>query len=246
MGHQNWICVISKAFLLLLLTSFQVTLPYSACCWLKDTSRQQNINGAGMDRPAHPTHFKLLKKTQKPFSKESLWQGLKSVLSMWLRQTEWSLVTVLIVTPVQTVNSAQESLKASLSGERGFCKCQMTWQKVKKTLNILHCAACKFRTKTPRNLLAAGLGTNYFLCWKLLKPNPVFPHSITKISSLVIPWVPLFQKSVTNAKALPLTSFLGWEGGISLALMDGFGTKFGDYPWTLSQPVPSPAPAPGL
>lgn len=136
---------------------------------------------------------------------------------MWLRQTEWSLVTVLIVTPVQTVNSAQESLKASLSGERGFCKCQMTWQKVKKTLNILHCAACKFRTKTPRNLLAAGLGTNYFLCWKLLKPNPAFPHSVTKISSLVIPWVPLFQKSVTNSKALPRLHF--WAERVVSALL---------------------------
>lgn len=94
---------------------------------------------------------------------------------MWLRQTEWSLVTVLIVTPVQTVNSAQESLKASLSGERGFCKCQMTWQKVKKTLNILHRSACKFRTKTPRNLLVTGLGTNYFLMLKAVKTQPSFP-----------------------------------------------------------------------
>lgn len=39
---------------------------------------------------------------------------------MWLRQTGWSLVTGVIVTPVQTVNSAEESLKTSLSGERGF------------------------------------------------------------------------------------------------------------------------------
>lgn len=74
--------------------------PTGAPWWLKDTSRQQNIKGAGMDRPAHSTHFKLLKKTQKPFCEESLWQGLKSELSMWLRQTQWSLVTVVIVTPV--------------------------------------------------------------------------------------------------------------------------------------------------
>lgn len=76
-----------------------------------------------MDRPVHPTHFKLLQKTQKPFCKERLWQGLKSVLSMWLRQTEWSLVSAAIVTPVETVNSAQESLKTSLGRERGVCKC---------------------------------------------------------------------------------------------------------------------------
>lgn len=193
-----------------------------------------------MDRPAHPTHFKLLKKTQKAFRKESLWQGLKSVLSMWLRQTEWSLVTVLIVTPVQTVNSAQESLKASLSGERGFCKCQMTWQKVKKTLNILHCSACKFRTKTPRNLLATRSGTNYFLMLQVVKTQPSFPspHNQDKLTGHFLH--PSLPEECPYFQSSPLTSFLGWEGGISLALIDGFGTKFGDYPWTLSQPWSSP------
>jgi len=53
-----------------------------------------------MDRPAPPTHFKFLKKAQKPFRQDSLCQGPKSVLSMWLRQTEWSLVTVVIATLV--------------------------------------------------------------------------------------------------------------------------------------------------
>lgn len=38
-------------------------LATGAACWLKDTSRRQNIKGAGMDSPVHPAHFKLLKKT---------------------------------------------------------------------------------------------------------------------------------------------------------------------------------------
>lgn len=187
-----------------------------------------------MDRPAHPTHFKLLKKTQKPFLKESLWQGLKSVLSMGLRQTEWSLVTVLIVTPVQTVNSAQESLKASLSGERGFCKCQMTWQKVKKTLNILHCSACKFRTKTPRNLLATELGTNYFFMLKAVKTQPSFPCNQDKLTGHSMD--PSLPEECHYSQSSP-PAFISGLRGWCQPCTDG--TKFGDYPWTISQPVPT-------
>lgn len=60
----------------------------------------------------------------------------------------------------------------------------MTWQKLKKTLNILRRSACKFRTKTPRNLLGTGLGTNYFLMLKTLKTQPCFssPHNQAKLS----------------------------------------------------------------
>lgn len=60
----------------------------------------------------------------------------------------------------------------------------MTWQKLKKTLNILRRSACKFRTKTHRNLLGTGLGTNYFLMLKTLKTQPCFssPHNQAKLS----------------------------------------------------------------
>lgn len=90
------------------------------------------------------------------FCKGSVRQGLKSVLSMWIRQTEWSLALIVIVTQAQTVNSAQESLEASLSGEKGWCGCWMAWQNMKKIPEILHCSGCKFQMESPRNLPGKG------------------------------------------------------------------------------------------
>lgn len=96
------------------------------------------------------------------FCKGSLRQGPKSVLSMWIRQTEWSLALIVIVTQAQTVNSAQESLETSLSGERGWCWCRcwmvalLAWQNMKETPEILHCSGCKFQMETPRNLPGKG------------------------------------------------------------------------------------------